>query len=718
MKIKSPIKIISLCLAVVLCVSLFALVGREDGTAPTGQGYKWTFGGSAGVDLVQPRAGYWEEKGESDANGYNKLTFAWDYNTSNEMVFAVTNPLISDNCQFIAPNGSSNYHTYMEVLRHTDSEKADDDHWAMFESMSSFNTPQAALANHQVYAVTPIITEGTDANESAIQSSADEFWAALTLPGSFHQPESERPDFLHNYMYMSATATLDETGNVAGGLQFQHIPATFRFKVTNKSGEPVHVDRISVSTTNSKGIAPKQYWLQAKAGTEGFATLYDDLEGHSSVVVHNYDSGEKLANNDTYTGYMLLFPGVEFADTDEINITAVIDGTEQTVLAITGAQLKATTTSNKLLSGNLYTFNLKYEVGLSLTGITVSDWTEAEEEITAPIATEWVNGFSENGECQPAKLNADGQYRIGNAGNLVWFANQVNSGSSTDIEAVLTADIDMSGARWTPIGSTTAYTGTFDGNGYSIKNIAITAVGTEKTTYAGLFGILGGTVQNLDVSGTLSLNSNGSTGGIAGELVDGGSIINVLSDIDITAVDGATIASAYVGGVVGKLTKGSISRCTYAGDIKLGSVDIDQSGGIVGYIDYNNSNAKSITDCAFTGSISTDITGNSIGGILGYSRSSALTLARCLSVGTVSGPTGCTASAIGTINEGPASISTLYYLEGSAPTGYCNSGEYTYATDAVRRATATELSDGTVTTALGEKWTQGMQYPELIRTIE
>jgi len=33
------------------------------------------------------------------------------------------------------------------------------------------------------------------------------------------------------------------------------------------------------------------------------------------------------------------------------------------------------TQSSKLLSGNLYTFSLKYEVGLSLTGVTVEDWT-------------------------------------------------------------------------------------------------------------------------------------------------------------------------------------------------------------------------------------------------------------------------------------------------------------------------------------------------------
>ena len=39
---------------------------------------------------------------------------------------------------------------------------------------------------------------------------------------------------------------------------------------------------------------------------------------------------------------------------------------------------------------------------------------------------------------------------------------------NTSASAVLTADIDLSGETWTPIGSeSTPYTGTFDGQGYT-----------------------------------------------------------------------------------------------------------------------------------------------------------------------------------------------------------------------------------------------------------
>ena len=46
----------------------------------------------------------------------------------------------------------------------------------------------------------------------------------------------------------------------------------------------------------------------------------------------------------------------------------------------------------------------------------------------------------------------DGVYQIGTADELFWFASQVNGGSS-EIDAVLTGDIDLENRDWTPIGN-------------------------------------------------------------------------------------------------------------------------------------------------------------------------------------------------------------------------------------------------------------------------
>ena len=65
-------------------------------------------------------------------------------------------------------------------------------------------------------------------------------------------------------------------------------------------------------------------------------------------------------------------------------------------------------------------------------------------------------------------------YEIENAEELMAFASAVNSGS-TDLNARLTADIDMSGVDdFVPIGSETLmFTGTFDGQGHIIDNLII-----------------------------------------------------------------------------------------------------------------------------------------------------------------------------------------------------------------------------------------------------
>ncbi|CAN0145365.1 unnamed protein product, partial [Phaeothamnion confervicola] len=80
-----------------------------------------------------------------------------------------------------------------------------------------------------------------------------------------------------------------------------------------------------------------------------------------------------------------------------------------------------------------------------------------------------------------------------------------------------TANIDYSGYSSNLSGN--SFAGTYDGGGYSISNVSVTA---SSGTWIGLFGNMSGTVQNANFTGsmTLALNSgqfngllSGSTGG-------------------------------------------------------------------------------------------------------------------------------------------------------------------------------------------------------------
>lgn len=65
---------------------------------------------------------------------------------------------------------------------------------------------------------------------------------------------------------------------------------------------------------------------------------------------------------------------------------------------------------------------------------------------------------------------------IGTAAELVAFAARVNAGETT-LDAKLTADIDMTGVSWTPIGSdSTQYEGVFVGNGHTISCLSANSV--------------------------------------------------------------------------------------------------------------------------------------------------------------------------------------------------------------------------------------------------
>ena len=113
---------------------------------------------------------------------------------------------------------------------------------------------------------------------------------------------------------------------------------------------------------------------------------------------------------------------------------------------------------------------------------------------------------------EPAEDN--GVYQIGTPSELLWLADRVNGGRGNQ-DAVLTNDIDMTGVKWTPIGTKdSAFEwGEFDGQGHFITNLTVSDSSLE---YAGLFGYVTdhATIKNLGVFGEFS--GGEYVGGIAG----------------------------------------------------------------------------------------------------------------------------------------------------------------------------------------------------------
>ena len=231
-------------------------------------------------------------------------------------------------------------------------------------------------------------------------------------------------------------------------------------------------------------------------------------------------------------------------------------------------------------------------------------------------------------------IESNGSYTVTSADGLMNIAKLVNGGK-TDINITLTADIDLTGKNWTPIGTSFSnkYTGTFDGGGHTIKGLTV----TTNDQFVGLFGSIGyaGTVKNVtmeDVQIT-SNRSSGFAGGVAG-YSDG--------TIENCSVSGSVSGTVYVGGVVGAQWEGSITGCSSSATVK-GMVHV---GGVVG----QTNGGATLTACYATGNVTLEIdprkniAGGSLVGFNGGSRG----LLACYATGNVTS----TGSSTGNVHIG------------------------------------------------------------------
>ena len=153
----------------------------------------------------------------------------------------------------------------------------------------------------------------------------------------------------------------------------------------------------------------------------------------------------------------------------------------------------------------------------------------------------------------------EGVVLISDADGLYEFARRINSGDKelAKSKVLLTADIDLGGKEWTPIGNvrTIAFSGVFDGNGHMVKNFKIK---DKKTENKGFFAFLKGEVYNLTVD--CVIKGTGCCGGLVAQNIGG--IIGCCGAI--VGVKG-TGKNVTLGGLVGINSGGTVFRSYAAG---------------------------------------------------------------------------------------------------------------------------------------------------------
>lgn len=203
---------------------------------------------------------------------------------------------------------------------------------------------------------------------------------------------------------------------------------------------------------------------------------------------------------------------------------------------------------------------------------------------------------------------------IGSADDLKAFRNRVNKGE-TKLNAKLTADIDLGGEEWTPIGLSysASFNGTFDGNEKTISGLKIAMPSGEA---AGLFGeAKDATIKKLVVKGSVSMTAastaySPAVGGVVGVSDGNVTMEEVASYVDVTCIN-STSNTAMAGGLFGNGYNVTIKNCANYGTLKAEGTGKTNIGGLCGMSEYGA--AATIENSMNVGEI---IGGNTVGGLL------------------------------------------------------------------------------------------------------
>lgn len=346
----------------------------------------------------------------------------------------------------------------------------------------------------------------------------------------------------------------------------------------------------------------------------------------------------------------------------------------------------------------------------------------------------------------------DDPWLISTAADLKALADYINSGNAIDCDIdgcgedignfhgyyfKQTADIDLQGAAWNPIGYSdnagACFSGHYDGDNHVICNAISSGLTDNGYTSAGIFGFVwNGSVSNLHIENvTFSAAGNGNyafAGGLVGAVY--------ASEITNCSVSNSKISSntSYnnnncAGGLVGYSIGSTFSKCAANNNIVTST---SYSGGFVGEQDddYEGVDASKFVDCYVAGSTvnvsAPSSNGFSMaGGFCGEVTNDVLDLTNCFVYDTaisVTADNNAVLNSVGTFAGGlytNTHTTPPYYA--TVTTNNCYYGKVTLTPgsnpdtikDTSTEKTAEQFADGTVTGLLGSSFANGGGFPIL-----
>lgn len=341
----------------------------------------------------------------------------------------------------------------------------------------------------------------------------------------------------------------------------------------------------------------------------------------------------------------------------------------------------------------------------------------------------------------------DDPWLISTAADLKALTDYINSGNAADCDADAdvcggignfhgyyfkqTADIDLQGVEWDPIGydgeENSYFAGNYDGSNYVIRNAAFDGKDNDSRNCVGIFGwVYQGSVSNLHIE-NVAFSSSGFesqyVGGLAGVVFD--------SSITNCSVKNSTLNSARTirtttraGALIASVAGGTIKECSAENNQVIST---SYAGGLIAEQDDDNSDGPTtFTNCYVVNSTVTASAEESddvvFGGFCGFVNGDDLNLTNCFVYDTAISIADNSQNShdhfgifagdlYRNLPNYTATITTnnCYYGKVTLPLG----SNIEPVKDTSTEKTAEEFANGTVANLLGEAFTNGNGFPIL-----
>lgn len=333
------------------------------------EGYQFTFGGSTYTDEEATRAS-WTDASTTDKN---KLIFGWDYTDKSNPTYEMKMAFLDAQGTPLTSTEGQNY-SDITILKH--STKANDSHWAEFETVERYANPLKTYDGHTLIAV--------NGKSSTVQTSP--FAMQLAMPNTFTQQAANSLAHLSDYMYMYDTYVL-EGGDAH--LKFKHLTAPVRFRIHNWRPSEVKIYSVSMHEAKNGSLTSGAVSVASNGATYSSA--------HSAITVKAADNAyfsiaerSKKEYIDLYAHVLPLsssngLQGKTILFTIEAN--DIVSGEKKVQYLtseldhISAEKFYQATQSYNWKAGDLYTFHIYLDdaiKGITIEKVSIKEWVNED----------------------------------------------------------------------------------------------------------------------------------------------------------------------------------------------------------------------------------------------------------------------------------------------------------------------------------------------------